>query len=69
MAGSYSREERARITDDLRSGTAPVCPVCGARLSVQDVSARIDVPYVRHRVLVICPACRRSASLDRPPGG
>jgi len=67
MTGTFSPEERARITAALRAGTEPACPACGARLSVRDIEARPDVPYVRRRVLVICPACRRSASLDRPP--
>ena len=70
MAGSFTPEERARIADGLnrREGAEPVCPVCGARLSIQAVTPRSDVPYVRHRVLIICPSCRRSATLDRRAG-
>lgn len=68
MAGSFTPEERNRIAASLRAGGELVCPACNARLATQPVAPRADVPYVRRRMLIICPSCRRTASLDAPAG-
>lgn len=67
MVGSFTPEQRNQISRAVRQRADLVCPACGAQLVQQAITPRADVPYVRHRVLVICPACRRSASLDAPP--
>jgi hypothetical protein len=41
------------------------CPACDTTLSQQRVDPGAAVAYVRRRVLVICPACRRTAALDQ----
>jgi uncharacterized protein with PIN domain len=62
-AGSYDAAARRRLEDLLQEGAALHCPACGVELAQQKVEAAA-VSYVRQRVLVICPQCRRSASLD-----
>lgn len=64
MAGSYSAQERRRLADALARGEAPTCPACGAALARREIAPKRDVPYVRRRVWLICPACKRSAAVD-----
>jgi hypothetical protein len=61
---SYDAAARRRLADALRSGVAPHCPECGTPLAAHPIGPRADLPYVRRRVLLICPTCRRSAALD-----
>jgi uncharacterized protein with PIN domain len=68
MTGAYTAVERRALEDALRDGIPLRCPHCDVQLSAQPVDRSPDVSYVRHRVWVLCPSCRRTASLDRPPG-
>jgi uncharacterized protein with PIN domain len=61
--GSYTAEQRRTIAAALVTGDA-ACPVCGAELARQTVEPAPGVAYVRKRIWVLCPACRRTASLD-----
>lgn len=62
--GAFTTEQR-RTLEQLAAGTGPMaCPVCGATLVVNDVPGGHRISYVRHRVWVICPSCRRSAAVD-----
>lgn len=72
MAGSYSPDERRALEAALAAGDPLRCPVCGAALARHEVKPKAELPYVRRRVLLICPGCKRSASVDAPrrrPGG
>lgn len=42
------------------------CPACGGAVVRSPVTAPPGVSYVRHRVLLVCAGCRRSAALDLP---
>lgn len=61
---SYDAAARRRLAESLRSGEPPHCPECGTALTRHPIGPRAELPYVRRRVLLICPNCRRSASLD-----
>lgn len=63
-AGSFDVAQRRLLEDALERGADLTCPVCGIPLAVQPVAPPAQVSYVRHRVLAICPECRRSAGLD-----
>jgi hypothetical protein len=67
--GSYTAEQRRAIAALLEQEAAAVCPACGATLTQQAVQPSPGVSYVRHRVWVLCPGCRRSASVDVRAGG
>lgn len=69
QAGSFDAAERRQLAAALAKGEALACPRCGSPLTTGEVQPGEEVPYVRSRVLVICPVCRRSAALDRPAGG
>jgi hypothetical protein len=62
--GSYDAETRRKLQAALHRGGELDCPACGARLVRQRVEPGDAVSYVRRRVLLICPSCRRTASLD-----
>jgi uncharacterized protein with PIN domain len=62
--GGYTAEQRRAIAAALDADTAAPCPVCGAELTRQRVEPLPAVPYVRRRVWVLCPRCRRTASVD-----
>jgi len=64
LNGSYDAKARRELEQGLREGGPLRCPDCAAEVSVRDVAPQRDVSYVRHRVLVVCPGCRRSAALD-----
>ena len=69
MSEGYTREERAELEEALGHGEAPACPACGGALARREVQAPPGVPYVRHRALLICTACKRMAAVDvRVPG-
>ncbi|HSJ06710.1 MAG TPA: hypothetical protein VK936_08410 [Longimicrobiales bacterium] len=67
MSEAYDAEQRRELERALREGVALACPACGAELSRQPVQRSPEVAYVRRRVWVVCPGCRRSASLDNRP--
>jgi hypothetical protein len=64
MAETYSREQRGEIERAVRAGVAVDCPECGEPLVESHVPPRRDVAYVRRRLWLLCPGCRRSASVD-----
>jgi len=67
VAPGYSAAERRALAEAVRRGEAPLrCPACGAALAIQPVRPRREVAYVRRRVWLLCPACRRTAALDLP---
>ncbi len=69
MRQAYTREERNRIAAAIAAAEgAPPCPACGRVVAVREVPAPPGVAYVRTRVLVVCPGCRRSAAVDARPG-
>lgn len=60
----YTASQRRAIAAELDDGRAPVCPACGTALSIRPVAPDASVSYVRQRVWVLCPSCRRSAGID-----
>jgi hypothetical protein len=64
MSSSYSRAQRVTLEKAVKERAVLVCPECGGRMTQQAVVPASNVPYVRHRVWVMCMECRRSASLD-----
>lgn len=64
MSGSYDAAQRRALERALQEGDPLHCPVCGAKLTRQTVQPTPEVSYVRRRVWVLCPGCRRTASLD-----
>jgi hypothetical protein len=42
-----------------------LCPRCLVLLDRRRVPPRRDVSYVRDRLWLVCPTCRRTAVLDR----
>jgi C4-type Zn-finger protein len=61
---SYTREQRSQLEDALRQQRELRCPVCHGAMSSQPVVPPTNVPYVRHRVWLMCKQCKRSVSLD-----
>ncbi len=68
-SGGFSADEQRRIAHDVREGSEPTCPRCGASLDEWPVEPRPDVSYVRSRLWLVCTSCRRSVVLDRPRPG
>ncbi len=66
MSPSYSPAQRRALAEALRTGERLLCPACGAALARHEVAPKRELPYVRRRVLLICPACKRSAAVDAP---
>jgi hypothetical protein len=64
---TYTAEERKRLESALAADRMPDCPACGSRVTARRVEPPRAVSYVRHRVLVLCPACRRRAAIDVGP--
>jgi hypothetical protein len=63
----FSADQR-RTLERLAAADGPLpCPACGGPMSRSPVGPTNRVSYVRHRVWLICTACRRSASVDLPP--
>lgn len=59
--GAYTPRERVELLRRVAAGGhGPVCPRCGSSCTVIRTGPRGDVSYVRDRVVVRCPACRRS---------
>lgn len=65
----FTAEQRARLAGLARRAEPVPCPACGSSMSRQDVEPPPDVAYVRRRVWLICPSCKRSASVDIRAGG
>lgn len=66
---AYSAAQRRTLGQAIRAGVAPDCPVCGTPVVVRAVERPEEVAYVRHRVWILCPACKRTAAVDADPGG
>lgn len=64
MSGGYDAGQRRELERALKEAATLRCPVCDTELSRQAVPPTPEVSYVRHRVWVLCPGCRRTASLD-----
>ncbi|CAN5634820.1 hypothetical protein BH23GEM10_BH23GEM10_02370 [soil metagenome] len=65
--GGYDAPTRRALEEDLGHGRPLECPYCHVALGSQDVERTPEIAYVRRRVWVICPQCRRTAGLDRRP--
>ena len=64
MPDGFTREQRVMLEDALKQNRELRCPACGGTMSRQSVLPPASVPYVRHRVWLLCAQCRRSVSLD-----
>lgn len=64
MPGSYTAEQRHTLERATARGGPIACPACGAALARTEVPAPRELPYVRRRVWLICPRCKRSAAVD-----
>jgi hypothetical protein len=66
MATSFDAGHRNELQAAAARGEPLVCPVCGVPLSEQAVDPKPELPYVRRRLWLLCPHCRRSAAIDLP---
>lgn len=70
---TYSAAQRRALAEGMEADVIPPCPECGAELAVREVEPSRQVSYVRRRVWLICPGCKRTAALDvtagEPPSG
>lgn len=66
---SFSAAERRRLAEAVAEGREPPCPACGGKLDRREVTPPATVSYVRHRIWLLCPTCRRSAAVDLRAGG
>lgn len=64
MSPSYSPAERRALAEAVRQGQHPFCPACGVALARHEIAPKPELPYVRRRVLLICPSCKRSVAVD-----
>jgi hypothetical protein len=69
LMSSFDAGQRRTLEESIRSGTLPACPACGARLDARAVDPPVQVAYVRRRLWLVCPGCKRTASLDVRGGG
>jgi hypothetical protein len=67
MSSSFDATQRNALQQAAARGDPLQCPVCDVALSHQEVSPSPQVAYVRHRLWLLCPHCRRTASIDLPP--
>lgn len=63
--GGYDAQSRRALEDALGREQPLECPYCHVALGMQDVERTPEIAYVRRRVWVLCPQCRRTAGLDR----
>ena len=63
---AFSAAERRAIARALQAGDRPECPHCGAALTRRDVTPSAQVSYVRRRVWLLCPDCKRTGAVDAP---
>jgi hypothetical protein len=68
MALGFDAPQRNALQAAAARGAALNCPVCAVALSRQLVNPKPELPYVRRRLWLLCPQCRRSASIEVPPG-
>ena len=67
-SSSFTPAQRRALAAAAQHGGAIACPVCDVPMAHHAVGAQPELPYVRHRLLLICPRCRRSVSVDLNPG-
>jgi hypothetical protein len=65
MSSSYDAPQRRALETSLRAHEPLMCPVCAVALTTHTVGRPQEVSYVRQRVFVICPQCKRRAGLDK----
>lgn len=68
VSAGYSPAQRRALAEAARKGEPLRCPECGRELIRDAVRPRRDVSYVRRRLLLVCPGCRRAAAVDLTPG-
>jgi hypothetical protein len=66
---SFTAAQRREIGRSLAARAAgsiePIaCPVCGGPLGESRVPAPAALPYVRSRVMLVCPVCELGAAFD-----
>lgn len=64
MSPGYDAAARRMLQTALHAGAELRCPFCEIELTQQAVEPKPEVPYVRRRIWLLCPGCRRTASLD-----
>ncbi|HEX7118277.1 MAG TPA: hypothetical protein VF212_05785 [Longimicrobiales bacterium] len=69
MRRSYTPEQRRELERAAARGGPIPCPACGALLARSEVPTPRELSYVRRRVWLICPECKRSAAVDVRRGG
>jgi len=62
---AFDAADEDALARALRAGSEVTCPRCGTAVDVWPVPPREDVSYVRDRVRLVCPSCRRTAVLER----
>ena len=62
---AFTHQQVRELERDVRTGTRPYCPVCAVPLDDRAVPPREDVSYVRDRIWLVCPTCKRSTVVDR----
>jgi hypothetical protein len=62
--GRFAAEEERTLRVAFRSNSELLCPICDVALDRRPVPPRSDVSYVRDRLWVTCPRCRRALVLD-----
>jgi hypothetical protein len=60
----FDAAQRRLLADALERADPLACPACGATLARTAITPEPGLAYVRRRVWLICPACKRSATLD-----
>lgn len=64
---AFSAAERRALERAVAAGEALRCPACGAELSRREVPPSRQLSYVRRRVWLLCPACKRTGAVEAPP--
>lgn len=64
MSGAFTAAERKALEAALAEGVEPSCPACGITLSQRVVPPSKQVSYVRRRVWLLCPSCKRTGAVD-----
>ncbi len=63
---SFTEEERRILARAVANDNPLACPACGGEVTRQEVARPPEVSYVRHRVWLLCTACKRSGAVDLP---
>lgn len=65
----YTPAERRELERAIERGGPVPCPVCGTLTARSEVPTPRELPYVRRRVWILCPTCKRTAAIDVRKGG